>query len=407
MNYSDAVQYLYDNLPVFQNTGKKAFNKSLDKTLLLLDKLGSPEHDFKSVHIGGTNGKGTTAHMLAAVFQSSGYKTGLYTSPHLKEFTERIRINGKQVERNYVIDFVNTHRDLLETIKPSFFEVTVAMAFDYFSAHQVDIAIIEVGMGGRLDSTNVIHPEVSVITSLSLDHQQYLGDTIPLIAMEKAGIIKENTPVVVGNCPDEANEVFRLESARLGAPLFFVSNIEFMEFTTDLKGNYIRDNIKCVLKTVDLLKDTFDKLNERTTREGLLNVGALTGLKGRWQQLSDKPLTICDTGHNTEAFVKIIEQINQMQFENLWIVLGMVKEKDCDSVLRLLPKNAHYVWTRPSVMRGLDPAVLKMKARTFGLKGVVKNDVNKAIEYSKARAGEGDLIFIGGSTFVVADINDL
>lgn len=419
--YQQTLDYLYENLPIFQRIGAAAYKADLTNTVRLCDALGNPQEKFKTVHIAGTNGKGSSSHMLAAVLQSAGYKTGLYTSPHLKNFTERIRVNGKEVDESFVVDFVNRIHPAIESIKPSFFEITVAMAFDYFAREKVDVAVIEVGLGGRLDSTNVIHPIVSLITNISWDHMDLLGDTLPKIAFEKAGIIKQETPVVISESQPEVIDVFKKKSLQLksritfademyevkneGAGRFLVNELE--EYQLDLRGNYQQKNLAGVLATIDVLRETGFAIADEAVHGGLSQTISLTGLKGRWQKLGDRPVVICDTGHNEAGVKQVLQQIEEQKFDQLHMVWGMVKDKDISKILQLLPKKAHYYFCQAKIPRAMDASELATKASTYDLHGKVIADVNEAIEEAKKSATENDLIFVGGSTFVVAEIFNL
>ena len=424
-DYQQTLTYLYKNLPIFQRVGASAYKADLTNTVALCKILGNPQEKFKSIHVAGTNGKGSTSHMLASVLQSAGYKTGLYTSPHLKDFTERIKINGQEISHSHVIDFVNRIKPHIETIKPSFFEITVAMAFDYFAAQQIDVAVIEVGLGGRLDSTNVITPVLSVITNISFDHKDILGDTLEKIASEKAGIIKDNVPVVISQRQPEIQHVF-VDKAKLHhAALTFASDefaitqseksfqvikneaVYLSALSLPLKGNYQTKNLAGVLKSIEILNQHGVKINAEQLRSGLEKTIMQTGLKGRWQQLGTKPLIICDTGHNADGVREVVTQLHQQKFNHLFMVWGMVRDKEPDEVLQLLPKDAQYYFCQASIPRAMDAALLKQTAERFGLVGEVMRDVNQAIGKAKAQAGGDDLIFIGGSTFVVAEIENL
>lgn len=424
-NYQQAVDYLYQNLPMFQRVGAPAIKKGLTNTIELCNALGNPQEKFKSIHVAGTNGKGSTSHMIAAVLQSEGYKTGLYTSPHLKHFTERIRINGQEADRNYVVEFVNRIQPLIENIHPSFFEITVVMAFDYFASHNIDVAVIEVGLGGRLDSTNVIHPVLSVITNIGMDHTEILGDTLEKIAFEKAGIIKHNVPVVISERQPGIDQVFMDVARSQQSPIHFASDtftlrMEGDNFSVtkkqqlfldsinlDLKGDYQRKNILGVIQSIDLLRENGLTISDKAIRVGLANVVSLTGLKGRWQKLGDKPLVICDTGHNAEGIQEIVNQIHLQRYKKLYVVLGMVRDKDSKRVLSLLPKEAQYFFCQAKIPRALDAKELQDKANEFGLTGEVIPDVNMAIKAARQKATSEDMIYIGGSTFVVAEIEEL
>jgi dihydrofolate synthase / folylpolyglutamate synthase len=419
--YTATLTYLYDSLPMFQRVGAVAYNRDLTNTLALCDALGNPQHKFKCVHIAGTNGKGSSSHMTAAILQSAGYKTGLYTSPHLKEFTERIRINGEEVGQHFVVDFVDRIKPYIEKIKPSFFEMTVAMAFDYFASEQVDVAVIEVGLGGRLDSTNIITPLVSLITNISYDHKELLGDTLKKIAFEKAGIIKHNIPVVISEYQEEVIEVFKGKAAEEKAPLEVASNrfsydgvrifdqqsIRFPKIDSQLKGQYQTKNIPGVLLAIEKLKERGFLITDENIKKGIEEVTTLTGLKGRWQKLNERPLIIADTGHNEAGISEIVSQIKTLQFDRLHMVIGMVKDKDIAGVLRLLPTNAYYYFCQAKIPRAMDAKDLANRAKEFNLEGEVIADVSKAIDKAKERALKEDFIFIGGSTFVVSEIQDL
>lgn len=413
---------------MFTRIGAAAFKKDLTNTIALCDALANPELKFKSIHIAGTNGKGSTSHMLASILQAQGYKTGLYTSPHLKDFRERIRINGKMISKAEVRSFVKNQQNLIENLKPSFFEVTVAMAFDHFAKNQVDIAVIEVGLGGRLDSTNVITPEISVITNISLDHTNLLGNTIREIAGEKAGIIKHNIPVVIGESQSESKPVFINKAKEVNAPIYFADDeytiqnakkkwnvlnfdvfknnqLQFENLKTDLTGTYQTKNILTVLATCEKLNETSSiKINSSSIYDGLKQVKKLTGLQGRWQTLAKNPLIICDTGHNEAGITEVVKNINSTKFDKLHVVFGMVNDKDISKVLALMPKNASYYFCKPNLERGLDAEDLKFQASAYHLKG---NSFASVIEAKKAalkQASINDLIFIGGSTFVVAEV---
>jgi len=427
MNYQQTLDYLYSKLPMFTRVGAVAIKKDLHNTLAMCSALGNPQNKFKSIHIGGTNGKGSTSHMLAAILQQAGYKTGLYTSPHLKDFRERIKINGKMVSKSFVTNFVAQQKELISTIEPSFFEVTVAMAFDYFAKEKVDIAIIEVGLGGRLDSTNIILPELSVITNISLDHTNILGDTLPEIAFEKAGIIKENIPVVVGEKQSETAPVFiekakstnsaisfadtllnikdnRQKGTYLQIDIYQGDELIFPKLTLDLTGTYQLKNILTVIQSVIELRTQEFNITDEALYAAIKNVKKLTGLQGRWQTLSKSPLVICDTGHNKAGISEVLLNIKNTPHQNLRFVIGMVKDKDIDGVLALLPKDATYYFCNPNLERALPAEELAQKAKPFGLNGNVFKNVADAFQNAKNDAESNDLIFIGGSTFVVAEI---
>ena len=416
---------------MFQRVGAVAYKADLTNTISLCTALDNPQLKFKSIHIAGTNGKGSSSHMMAAILQSAGYKTGLYTSPHLKEFTERIKINGVEIDQEYIIDFVNRIKKEIEKIQPSFFEITVAMAFDYFAFHKVDFAVIETGLGGRLDSTNVITPIVSLITNIGYDHMDILGYTLPAIAKEKAGIIKEGIPVVISELQAEVEPVFCAKAAEVNADIVFASKIfstkekvnakdssltldvydqgepVFSNLNPELKGDYQKKNIPGVLMSIKVLQKLGYRITTQNIQNGIENVIKLTGLKGRWQKLGESPLIICDTGHNVDGLKDVVHQIRAQKFKNLFIVLGMVKDKDISNVIRLLPREAYYFFCQATIPRALEAKFLAEKAKAAGLQGEVVQDVNKAIAAAKSKARKEDFIFIGGSTFVVAEIDNL
>jgi dihydrofolate synthase/folylpolyglutamate synthase len=427
MTYLQTVDYLYSRLPMFTRVGASAFKKDLDNTIALCNALGNPQNKYKTIHIGGTNGKGSTSHMLAAILQKAGYKTGLYTSPHLKDFRERIRVNGKMVAKKFVIDFVRQQEQLISEIEPSFFEVTVGMAFSYFEQAQVDVAVIEVGLGGRLDSTNIILPDLSVITNISLDHTNMLGNTFGEIAFEKAGIIKQNTPIVIGERHPETDPVFIKKAKEQNANLVFAEDelsanhisklantlkLDILQkdqvllkgLQLDLTGTYQLKNILTVIDAVKELRKIGYQIPDEAIYQALKNVKNLTGLQGRWQTLAKKPLIICDTGHNKAGISEVIQNISQTPHQNLHMVIGMVKDKDISAVLALLPKNANYYFCQPNLERALSVKELAEQASNFNLKGKTFNTVEEALAAAKNQAKDNDLIFVGGSTFVVAEI---
>jgi dihydrofolate synthase / folylpolyglutamate synthase len=423
--YTEAVHYLYDNLPMFQRVGAAAYKKDLTNTLQLCEALGDPHKKFKSIHVTGTNGKGSTSHLLASVLQEAGYKTGLYTSPHLKEFTERIRVNGAEVAREFVVDFVTRIQPLVSSIQPSFFEITVAMAFEYFAQQKVDIAVIEVGLGGRLDSTNVITPEISVITNIGWDHKDLLGDTLPKIAGEKAGIIKPLVPVVISERQPAVQEVFIAKARETHSLIYFASDeynitgaaAETKVFKNDhvihealalpLHGLYQHKNLPGVLKTIEVLSEKGIIISAEQIRRGIENVITNTGFKGRWQKLSETPLMICDTGHNVDGIREVVRQLHTLKFNHLHFVLGVVKEKDLTEILALLPKEATYYFCQAKIPRAMDAHLLSEKAHHAGLRGATIRDVNEAKRAALGNASADDLVFIGGSTFVVAELDEL
>jgi dihydrofolate synthase/folylpolyglutamate synthase len=389
---------------MYQRVGQSAYKADLSATIQLANYLNNPEKDFKTIHVAGTNGKGSTSHMLASVFQEAGYKTGLYTSPHLKDFRERIKINGEMVPKQYVSDFVENHKPYFEKNQLSFFEMTVGLAFDYFSNDKVDIAIIEVGMGGRLDSTNIILPELSVITNIGLDHTQFLGDTLEKVAAEKAGIIKEGIPVIIGETLPETKSVFEKIASERNAEITFAETMDAANYASDLKGSYQQKNIKTVLASLRILQQKRWNISEENIRNGLLNTLKNTGLMGRWQILNQNPKVVCDTGHNKEGLQLVMEQLSKENFKKLHIVLGVVSDKDLASVLPLFPKDAVYYFCKPNIPRGLDASLLLSKARGFGLIGEEYISVTKAYSAALKAAAANDLVFIGGSTFVVAEV---
>lgn len=426
--YQETLTYLYRQLPMFQRVGSAAFKKDLTNIIALCEALGQPHQKFPSIHIAGTNGKGSTTHLLGAMLQASGLKVGLYTSPHYKDFRERIKINGKLISKQTIIEFVGKHKDLFERIQPSFFEITVALAFDYFARQKVDVAIIETGLGGRLDSTNIITPLLSVITNISFDHQQFLGDTLPLIASEKAGIIKQNVPVVIGETQKETKAVFIETAKKKNAPIVFADKnvmvvekdnrayhtlyfvkgriFNFDNLIVNLMGSYQQKNIATALQAVATLnKNTaFPTITEKAVEEGLFNLKSLTYFIGRWQKLGEQPTVICDSGHNQAGVEQILQQLGKIKYQNLHFVLGMVNDKDIGKILKLLPKTARYYFVKADIPRGLDAKILQEKAIQFGLEGRRYSSVKNGLKAAKRWATSEDLIFVGGSTFVVAEV---
>jgi dihydrofolate synthase / folylpolyglutamate synthase len=428
--YNSALDYLYTQLPMFQRTGPAAYKHSLENTLRLDEMYAHPHNRYKTLHIAGTNGKGSVSHMLASVLQSAGYRTGLYTSPHLKDFRERIRINGVMMPEDFVTNWTEDfrHRNRTARIEPSFFELTVLMAFDYFAKEQVDVAVVEVGLGGRLDSTNIITPEISIITNIGYDHTNLLGETLPLIAGEKAGIIKPGVPVVISQRQPEVEEVFLRKAALENSPVFFAGDEYTIEYglydisggqviqTTlngnavypglrlDLPGFYQQLNLPAVLKTVDLLRDAGWYISDEHILKGLSDVRGLTGLQGRWQVLGANPRIVADTGHNEDGIRQVVEQIRQTPFRNLHIVFGTVSDKDPVKILALLPKEATYYFCKANIPRAMDQFQLKETAALSGLTGDAYLTVAEAFDAARKHAGPDDFIFIGGSTFVVAEV---
>lgn len=433
MTYAETLDYLFNALPMFQRVGASAYKADLTNTISLCAHLGNPQETFKTIHVAGTNGKGSTSHALASVFQAAGYKTGLYTSPHLKSFTERIRIGGKEITEEDVVEFVANNRAFLDQLQPSFFEMTVGMAFWYFAKEAVDIAVIEVGMGGRLDSTNVIHPELCVITTIGYDHTQFLGNTLPLIAGEKAGIIKQGVPVVISQTQKETQAVFSQQAAAKQVAIVFAdqqwevtklpesedpsilrpsnfkvrsSEAEF-DLRFGLNGDYQRFNLPGILEAVMQLRNQGWNLSDKALQVGLESISEQTGLKGRWQLLQVKPIILADTGHNEAGIGEVVNQLKKYSYSKLWMVIGMVNDKDISKVLDLLPKEANYIFCQASIPRALDAHELARKGNEKGLIGQVIPTVTEALEFARKNASPDDLIFVGGSTFVVAEIENL
>jgi dihydrofolate synthase/folylpolyglutamate synthase len=427
MTYLETLDYLYSRLPMFTRIGAAAMKKDLHNTIVMCKNLGNPQDKFKTIHVGGTNGKGSTSHMLAAILQKAGYKTGLYTSPHLKDFRERIRVNGEMMTERFVTDFTAQEKDLIESISPSFFEVTVAMAFAYFEAEKVDVAIVEVGLGGRKDSTNIIHPALSVITNISFDHTNLLGNTLFEIAGQKAGIIKLGVPAVIGEKQEEIAQVFIEEAKETASELVF-ANTElhvrdtvregrllktsvykkdtclFKDLILDLSGFYQLKNVLTVIQSVLTLNQNGFDISDEAIYSGLAHTAQITGLQGRWQTLQENPLVICDTGHNIAGIQEVLENINATEYHNLHIVIGMLGDKDVTSVLEMLPVNAKYYFCQPDLERAMPAHQLAEEAAKFMLQGPVFETVTLALNAAKATAETDDLIFVGGSTFVVAEV---
>ncbi|WP_426483782.1 bifunctional folylpolyglutamate synthase/dihydrofolate synthase [Flavobacterium sp. 2] len=405
MNYQETTNWMFNQLPMYQLQGASAYKEDLTNIKLLAAHLDNPQDHLKCIHVAGTNGKGSTSHMLASVLQEAGYKVGLYTSPHLKDFRERIRINGEEISEDFVIEFIGKHKSFFEANDMSFFEMSVGLAFDYFAAEKVDIAIIEVGLGGRLDATNIITPLISVITNIDLDHTQFLGNTPALIAGEKAGIIKPNVPVVIGEYTNETQPVFLAKARENKAPIYFASDLISKVFPSDLIGDYQFHNKKTVQQTIQILNETTDfKVSDEKLKSGLLNVVKNTGLQGRWQQLGENPKIICDTAHNKHGLSVVMNQLQKESYDNLHIVLGVVNDKDLDSILPLFPKKAHYYFCRPDSSRGLSTEILQDTAKKYYLIGEKYDSVKKAFLDAKKNATKNDFIYVGGSTFVVAEL---
>ncbi|RLD29348.1 MAG: bifunctional folylpolyglutamate synthase/dihydrofolate synthase [Bacteroidetes bacterium] len=404
MEYNDTINWMFSQLPMYQNKGKTAYKADLLNTLKLSKHLDFPETKFKSIHIAGTNGKGSTSHMVASILQEAGYNIGLYTSPHLKDFRERIKINGRVISKQFVIEFIKKNKSFFESNLLSFFEMTVGMAFNYFARQKVDIAIIEVGLGGRLDSTNIITPEVSVITNIGLDHTQFLGNTLNEIALEKGGIIKPNISVIIGETQKETKPIFTDLAKENEAPIYFADELITTDYPSDLRGNYQKKNIKTAVQTVkEICKKGFN-VSENNIKKGLLNVILNTDLKGRWQVLQTSPKILCDIAHNKEGLTFVMNQIKIETFNNLHIVLGMVNDKEIDNLIDLFPKKANYYFCKPNIERGLNAKILKTHFVKKGLKGNLYKTVKTALDSAKENADKNDLIFVGGSTFVVAEI---
>ena len=404
MTYQDTLNWMFSQLPMYQRQGKTAFKKDLSNTLKLAEHLNNPENKFKSVHVAGTNGKGSTSHILASVLQEAGYKVGLYTSPHLKDFRERIKINGQEVSKHFVIGFIKRNKDFFEANKLSFFEMTVGMAFDYFAKQNIDIAVVEVGLGGRLDSTNIVIPEVSIITNIGLDHTQFLGDTLEAIAFEKGGIIKPNIPVVIGETQKETAPVFKSLAKSCDSEILFADQLVSEVYKSDLIGSYQSKNIKTVVQTVKQLQGKGFKISKKNIKQGLLKVVKNTGLLGRWQILKERPKVVCDTGHNREGLIYVMQQLSNETFESLHIVFGVVNDKDLRYILDLLPKKATYYFCKPNIPRGLDAEELQQTFSSYKLKGRAYKSVNEAYNSALNNARKDDFIYVGGSTFVVAEI---
>ena len=405
MNYQETTNWMFNQLPMYQLQGASAYKKDLTNVILLADHLDNPQQKLKCIHVAGTNGKGSTSHMLASILQKAGYKVGLYTSPHLKDFRERIKINDIEISEDFVCEFINTHKSFFEENDMSFFEMSVGLAFDYFAKEKVEIAIIEVGLGGRLDATNIITPLVSVITNIGIDHVQFLGNTLESIATEKAGIIKPKIPVVIGEYTPETQPIFLGKAKENHAEIYFSSDLISETFPSDLLGDYQEHNKKTVIQTFKILNEqTNFEVSTENIKSGLLHVVKNTGLLGRWQQLGENPKVICDTAHNKNGLEIVLKQIQKESFDNLHIVLGVVNDKELDEVLPLFPKNATYYFCKPNIPRGLDANLLKEKASEFELNGNVYDSVTDAYEAAKNNAKINDFIYIGGSTFVVAEL---
>lgn len=400
MTYQETLDWLFSQLPMYQRSGTAAYKEDIGNIVEACERLNNPHQQFKSIHIAGTNGKGSTSHMIASILQEAGYKTGLYTSPHLKDFRERIRINGAMIPKTHVLDFVSHNKAWFTEIGMSFFEMTVAMAFDFFAKEKVDVAIIETGLGGRLDSTNILSPELCTITNIGLDHTALLGDSLEKIAAEKAGIIKTNTPVIIGRKQSETTAVFQEKAEKENAPLHYATPCSY---TSDLKGNYQQENIAAAVSSIQQLQQMDWNISEENIQEGLLKTIPNTGLLGRWQILNEQPLSICDTGHNEDGIKNILKQIQEIPHEELHFVFGAVNDKNIGCILDLLPKNAVYYFCEANIPRALAKEELARLAHKRLLKGAIYNSVKDALSAANATASSRDLIFVGGSTFVVAE----
>ena len=423
MTYKETIDYLFNSAPLFQHVGKDAYKEGLSTTMALDEHFGHPHRNFKTIHVAGTNGKGSCSHTLAAILQSAGYKVGLYTSPHLVDFRERIRANGIPVNKEYVIDFVDKERTFFEPLHPSFFELATAMAFNYFAETQVDVAVIEVGLGGRLDCTNIIHPDLCVITNISFDHTQFLGNTLSQIASEKAGIIKPGIPVVIGETTPETKPVFKAKAEETGSDIHFAEEeqlllsssynekgkriyqtTDYADLEGELGGLCQIKNTNTLLSAIHILQAQGYCIEEKHIRDGVAHVCTLTGLMGRWQTIQESPKMVCDTGHNKGGISYITEQLALQKYNRLHIVIGMVNDKDISGVLAMMPTNATYYFTKASVKRALGEKEIQTLAKEYGLEGDAYPNVSDAVEAARKAAGHDDFIFVGGSTFIVADL---
>ena len=404
MNYGECLDYLFKQLPIYQRIGQAAYKADLKNTIDLLNVIGNPHQHFKSVHIAGTNGKGSVSHMLASVFQEAGYKTGLYTSPHLKDFRERIKVNGQMIPEKRVVDFVLSNMEAVSAIAPSFFEWTVALAFKHFEEEKVDMAIVETGLGGRLDSTNVLLPELSVITNIGHDHMRFLGNKLEDIAAEKAGIIKEGIPVVIGSSLRDTRSVFDVKADQVSAPIYYAEDADFDLFEMDLRGDFQKENQHTVLQAVEILRNKGYHLSDDDLAHAFRNVVINTGLRGRWESLSEGPKVIADIAHNKEGVIRMLESLEKENFSELHVVWGSVEDKNASEILELMPAAATYYFCCPGVPRGLDVLKMHKIGMDLGLTGKHYSSVSAALEAATDQAGEGDLVFVGGSAFVVAEV---
>lgn len=404
MTYKQAIDFLYSQIPVFHNIGAAAYKPGLQNTYALANACGNPQNELKCIHIAGTNGKGSTSHMLASIFQELGWKTGLYTSPHLKDFRERIKINGKPINKKFVVDFIEKHRDKIQKIQPSFFELTFVMSLEFFATKKTDIVIVETGLGGRLDSTNIMNPDLSIITNISKDHTQFLGNTLAKIAGEKAGIIKPGIPVVIGEEDKTLQKLFLRTAKANESPIFFSQYFSYPKnIPCELKGSFQQKNIRTVLTAIEVLNRSGYTIPNHVALKGLAKVVTNTGLQGRWQTISKNPFVICDIGHNEAGIKEVLKNLKKEKFRNLHMVIGVVNDKDVKAMLRQLPKKANYYFTNAKIPRALPAQELKTKALDFKLQGDAYTSVKNAIKAAKEKYKKGDLIFIGGSNFVVAE----
>lgn len=425
MNYTETVEYLFSQLPMYQRIGKSAYKSNLDTTIYLDNYFRSPHRNYATIHIAGTNGKGSVAHSIASILQAAGYRTGLYTSPHYLDFRERIKINGEMIDKNFVVEFTEKHTSFFKQLQPSFFELTAAMAFEYFAKKNVDIAVIEVGMGGRLDSTNIITPEISVITNIGYDHTQFLGNKLSDIATEKAGIIKENVPVVVGETKAKLKMIFSNKAQEKNAPIFFsdhsfavkgffssgnqsISDINkygnpiLKNLIFGLSGNYQRFNIPIILQTIEILQKKLN-ISTENIKSGMANVVKNTGIMGRWQILSENPQIICDAGHNYDGVFNVVDQIKSLNYSKLYIILGFVNDKNLNQILKLFPDSAEYHFTKAKIPRAMNETELKQQAQAYNLQGYTHANIADAIKEVLSKIKKDEVLFIGGSTFIVSE----
>ena len=404
MTYQECLEYLFSKLPMYQRVGSAAYKADLSNTIAICDLLNNPQNNLKFIHVAGTNGKGSTSHLITSVLQEQGYKVGLYTSPHYKDFRERIKINKENVSEKFVVDFVERYQEIFTQINPSFFEWTFGLALAYFEAQKVDYCVLETGMGGRLDSTNIVTPIVSVITNIGYDHTQFLGDTLEKIAGEKAGIIKKGVPVIIGETQSEITAVFIEKSRQLETDIYFADMCINETPVSSLNAIYQEKNKKTALQTIYVLRENGIVITEQSIKKGFANVIANTSMIGRWQKLGNNPLCYCDAAHNIQGIQVLLEQLKRIKFEKLHVVFGTVNDKDMDEILNILPKNATYYFTQASIPRALDKFILKEKANKFGLKGNTYSSVQSALDYAKNNAKNNDLVLVTGSIFIVAEV---